>query len=391
MGFSLNIAFLYSLIKTEIKHIKILFNKIKVYFDAFDVNNCDDNTDICKLYEELKILFEDTLNNGKVIKHVEFIAEMNKNCDALIKHAKSNESPYYDRLKDIVNTAYIIDGEMKGILTSFEELNDTIINAFDGRCNTIANYHASKWKRPDDDGIKKLILKFFTQEEQTRFATIFNGGVDKGPSNASDPARSAQQKGMDKSPKSSGTKTNSSFGFQKGSDKYQDMIESLYDQILTIKAKINRMNYINNKQEYYARLHKITDFKEFKTQTDREPQDFIAQIKLKNIGGKQNIGKYNYITEDSLGKAVNNNRARELANNYNKLTDKMIETEKKIGGIQKLALNDLNKSESGYIRMRGGEQQTNDYNNLIKQYQLMAIKQNNIINEIKNIKNRNKI
>ena len=69
----------------------------------------------------------------------------------------------------------------------------------------------------------------------------------------------------------------------------------------------------------------------------------------------------------------------------------MIETEKKIGGIQKLALNDLNKSESGYIRMRGGEQQTLYYNNLIKQYQLMAIKQNNIINEIKNIKNGNKI
>ena len=69
----------------------------------------------------------------------------------------------------------------------------------------------------------------------------------------------------------------------------------------------------------------------------------------------------------------------------------MIETEKKISGIQKLAIHDLSKSESGYIRMRGGEQQTNDYNNLIKQYQLMAIKQNNIINEIKNIKNRNKI
>ena len=169
------------------------------------------------------------------------------------------------------------------------------------------------------------------------------------------------------------------------------MIESLYDQISTIKAKINRMNYTNNKQEYYTRLHKITDYRNFKTQTDREPQDFIAQIKLKNIGGKQNIGKYKYITEDSLGKAVNSNKARELANNYNQLTDKMIETEKKIGGIQKLALNDLNKSESGYIRMRGGEQQTNDYNNLIKQYQLMAIKQNNIINEIKNIKNRNKI
>ena len=97
--------------------------------------------------------------------------------------------------------------------------------------------------------------------------------------------------------------------------------------------------------------------------------------------------KYNYIIEDSLGKAINNNRARELANKYNQLTDKMIETEKKIGGIQKLALNDLSKSESGYIRMRGGEQQTVNYNNLIKQYQLMAIKQNNIINELKNIKN----
>ena len=64
----------------------------------------------------------------------------------------------------------------------------------------------------------------------------------------------------------------------------------------------------------------------------------------------------------------------------------MIETEKKIGGIQNQAIHDLGKSESGYVVLRGGEQQTTDYNNLIKQYQLMAIKQNNIINEIKNIK-----
>ena len=170
---------------------------------------------------------------------------------------------------------------------------------------------------------------------------------------------------------------------------FKTKVNELKQTLELLSRKIDKYKKFDNSHSYYTRLHKITDYRNFKTQTDREPQDFIAQIKLKNIGGKQNIGKYKYITEDSLGKAVNSNRARELANNYNKLTDKMIETEKKIGGIQKLALNDLNKSESGYIRMRGGEQQTNDYNNLIKQYQLMAIKQNNIINEIKNIKNGN--
>ena len=173
-----------------------------------------------------------------------------------------------------------------------------------------------------------------------------------------------------------------------GSDNdYNRVIEKLENEIKEINNDMLRLKYRSNKQGYYTRLHKITDYRNFKTQTDREPQDFIAQIKLKNIGGKQNIGKYNYITEDSLGKAVNSNRARELANNYNQLTDKMIETEKKISGIQKLAMHDLSKSENGYIRMRGGEQQTLNYNNLIKQYQLMAIKQNNIINELKNIKN----
>ena len=166
-------------------------------------------------------------------------------------------------------------------------------------------------------------------------------------------------------------------------------LNNLIDSVKLLEREVDNYQFYNQENSYYTRLHKITDYRNFKTQTDREPQDFIAQIKLKNIGGKQNIGKYNYITEDSLGKAVNSNKARELANNYNQLTDKMIEIEKKIGGIQKLAMHDLSKSENGYIRMRGGEQQTLNYNNLIKQYQLMAIKQNNIINEIKNIKNRN--
>ena len=160
----------------------------------------------------------------------------------------------------------------------------------------------------------------------------------------------------------------------------------LQQKLGLLSQSLDQYKISDNSQSYYIRTKNISDYRTFKTQTDREPQDFIAQIKLKNIGGKQNIGKYKYITEDSLGKVANNNKARELANNYNQLTDKMIETEKKIGGIQNQAINELNKSESGYIRMRGGEQQTNDYNNLIKQYQLMAIKQNNIINEIKNIK-----
>ena len=170
---------------------------------------------------------------------------------------------------------------------------------------------------------------------------------------------------------------------------FKTKVYDLKQNLELLSRKIDKYKNFDNSHSYYTRLHKISDYRTFKTQTDREPQDFIARIKLKNIGGKQNVGKYKYITEDSLGKVANNNRARELANNYNQLTDKMIETEKKIGGIQKLALNDLNKSESGYIRMRGGEQQTLYYNNLIKQYQLMAIKQNNIINEIKNIKNGN--
>lgn len=164
-------------------------------------------------------------------------------------------------------------------------------------------------------------------------------------------------------------------------------IYNLIDQINLVEQNIDKLQFSDQNDSYYTKVRDISDYRDFKTQTDREPQDFIAQIKLKNIGGKQNMSKYKYVTENSLGKAVNNSRARELANNYNRLTDKMIETEKKIGGIQKLAIHDLSKSQNGYVRMRGGEQQTINYNNLIKQYQLMAIKQNNIINEIKNIKN----
>ena len=164
-------------------------------------------------------------------------------------------------------------------------------------------------------------------------------------------------------------------------------IYNLIDQINLVEQNIDKLQFSDQNDSYYTKVRDISDYRDFKTQTDREPQDFIAQIKLKNIGGKQNMSKYKYVTENSLGKAVNNSRARELANNYNRLTDKMIGTEKKIGGIQKLAIYDLSKSQNGYVRMRGGEQQTINYNNLIKQYQLMAIKQNNIINEIKNIKN----
>ena len=168
---------------------------------------------------------------------------------------------------------------------------------------------------------------------------------------------------------------------------FKDNLYYLKRRLETLSQKIDKYKNSDNSHSYYVRVRDISDYRDFKTQTDREPQDFIAQIKLKNIGGKQNMSKYKYVTENSLGKAVNNSRARELANNYNRLTDKMIETEKKIGGIQKLAIHDLSKSQNGYVRMRGGEQQTINYNNLIKQYQLMAIKQNNIINEIKNIKN----
>ncbi len=180
----------------------------------------------------------------------------------------------------------------------------------------------------------------------------------------------------------------SPFGDYRGSsgDELKDKLYYLHKKLGLLSQRLDQYKISDNSQSYYIRTKNISDYRNFKTQTDREPQDFIAQIKLKNIGGKQNISKYNYITEDSLGKVVNNNRARELANNYNQLTDKMIETEKKIGGIQNQAIHDLSKSESGYVVLRGGEQQTTDYNNLIKQYQLMAIKQNNIINEIKNIK-----
>ena len=169
-------------------------------------------------------------------------------------------------------------------------------------------------------------------------------------------------------------------------DELKSKLYYLQQRLGVLSQKLDNHKVSDNSQSYYIRTKNISDYRDFKTQTDREPQDFIAQIKLKNIGGKQNIDKYKYITEDSLGKVANNNKARELANKYNKLTDKMIETEKKIGGIQNQAIHDLSKSESGYVVLRGGEQQTTDYNNLIKQYQLMAIKQNNIINEIKNIK-----
>ena len=169
-------------------------------------------------------------------------------------------------------------------------------------------------------------------------------------------------------------------------DELKSKLYYLQQRLGVLSQKLDNHKVSDNSQSYYIRTKNISDYRDFKTQTDREPQDFIAQIKLKNIGGKQNINKYKYITEDSLGKVANNNKARELANKYNKLTDKMIETEKKIGGIQNQAIHDLGKSESGYVVLRGGEQQTTDYNNLIKQYQLMAIKQNNIINEIKNIK-----
>ena len=196
----------------------------------------------------------------------------------------------------------------------------------------------------------------------------------------------AQSQSQDQSLNKQHIKTKINDSQNLNDDVLKSKLYYLQQRLGVLSQKLDNHKVSDNSQSYYIRTKNISDYRDFKTQTDREPQDFIAQIKLKNIGGKQNIDKYKYITEDSLGKVANNNKARELANKYNKLTDKMIETEKKIGGIQNQAIHDLSKSESGYIRMRGGEQQTTDYNNLIKQYQLMAIKQNNIINEIKNIK-----
>ena len=172
---------------------------------------------------------------------------------------------------------------------------------------------------------------------------------------------------------------------------YEDIFKKrllyLKQRLDVLSDTIDKHKVYNNSDSYYIKVKIIYDYRDFITQTDKEPQNFIARIKMNNIGGKENINKYMYITEDSLVKAASNNRARELANEYNQLTDKMIETEKKIGGIQKLAIKDLNQSENGYVIMRGGEQQINDYNNLIKQYQLMAIEQINMINEIKSIIN----
>ena len=336
----------------------------------------------------MDILFHNYLIDGKIYEFGDYYNKIIGEIDN-VKKTISDVSlqQIYDAIINIVNQIKTNDEVLGQLLINTTRLYDETIKLFNQGCGTILSDNIlGKYRNKTPQELTDILINIFTPDELKKFNIDSSKGSSSGNTNSQKPGLSKSTSGLS-SPGNSNV--SSPLSILKGSDDYQGMINSLYDQISLIKAKINRMNYTNNKQEYYTRLHKITDYRNFKTQTDREPQDFIAQIKLKNIGGKQNISKYKYITEDSLGKAANNNRARELANNYNQLTDKMIETEKKIGGIQKLAMYDLNKSESGYIRMRGGEQQTNDYNNLIKQYQLMAIKQNNIINEIKNIKNGN--
>ena len=384
------IAFLYFLSMKKITNIKTLLGLVKNYFDKFDGSKCINDAILLEEFGKMDILFNNYLFDQKIYALGEYYDKIIEEIGTVKKTIVDvSLQQIYDAIIKIVQQIKTSDEILIQLLINTIRLYDEIIKLFNQGCGTILSDNIlGKYRKKNSQELTDILVNILTPDELKKFNIDFSKGSSSGSANS-------QMSGLSKSTSGLSSPGNSSvsspLSIQKGNDDYQGMINSLYDQISLIKAKINRMNYTNNKQEYYTRLHKISDYRTFKTQTDREPQDFIARIKLKNIGGKQNVGKYKYITEDSLGKVANNNKARELANNYNQLTDKMIETEKKIGGIQKLALNDLNKSESGYIRMRGGEQQTNDYNNLIKQYQLMAIKQNNIINEIKNIKNGNKI
>ena len=384
------IAFLYFLSMKKITNIKTLLGLVKKYFDNFDGSKCINDAILLEEFGKMDILFNNYLIDQKIYAFGEYYDKIIEEIGTVKKTIVDvSLQQIYDAIIKIVQQIKTNDEILIQLLIDTIRLYDEIIKLFNQGCGTILSDNIlGKYRKKTSQELTDILVNILTPDELKKFNIDFSKGSSSGSANS-------QMSGLSKSTSGLSSPGNSSvsspLSIQKGNDDYQGMINSLYDQISLIKAKINRMNYTNNKQEYYTRLHKISDYRTFKTQTDREPQDFIAQIKLKNIGGKQNVGKYKYITEDSLGKVANNNRARELANNYNQLTDKMIETEKKIGGIQKLALNDLNKSESGYIRMRGGEQQTLYYNNLIKQYQLMAIKQNNIINEIKNIKNGNKI
>ena len=314
----------------------------------------------------VKIVLESVYNyilDGKLFQNpIDFYNSLKKNINEIKQNSTQEQIDYYETMENIIDVVSNIDRFLKDFLYSLSYLYDDIILAFNQNCPTVQSSGILTNSLTNN---LNIIIQSLSAISSNDDLTYFNTMKDKYKND------------------------NLLNNVGPGSDaEYQAILDSLFDQMSSIKGKINTMKHVKNNQEYYTRLRNITNIEDFKTQTDREPQDFIAQIKLKNIGGKQNINNYKYITENSLGKAVSNNRARELANQYNRLTDKMIETEKKIGGIQKLAMKDLNQSENGYVRMRGGEQQTNDYNNLIKQYQLMAIKQNNIINEIKNIKNR---
>ncbi len=360
---SSNFEFLYFLIRKKIYCVKIVLESVYNYITGYDGTICNDNTVILSNFKNANILLNSYILDGKLFQNpIDFYNSLKKNINEIKQNSTQEQIDYYETMENIIDVVSNIDRFLKDFLYSLSYLYDDIILAFNQNCPTVQSSGILTNSLTNN---LNIIIQSLSAISSNDDLTYFNTMKDKYKND------------------------NLLNNVGPGSDaEYQAILDSLFDQMSSIKGKINTMKHVKNNQEYYTRLRNITNIEDFKTQTDREPQDFIAQIKLKNIGGKQNINNYKYITEDSLGKAASNNRARELANQYNRLTDKMIETEKKIGGIQKLAMKDLNQSENGYVRMRGGEQQTNDYNNLIKQYQLMTIKQNNIINEIKNIKNR---
>ena len=115
-------------------------------------------------------------------------------------------------------------------------------------------------------------------------------------------------------------------------------------------------------------------------------KNIIRQLSVDaTIGGK---GTTRYIQYPELGKAKNNEMAIKLTDKFNKYEHMKGGIGKKIDKIEKINYKKLLSSKKNAIPMVGGAEVSKLYDNLLTQYQLINIKQNNILNSIKDIMNK---
>ena len=109
------------------------------------------------------------------------------------------------------------------------------------------------------------------------------------------------------------------------------------------------------------------------------------------IGGVQHIDeKKHYIGEEELEHFKNSknvSQATELVNNYNMLENEKRDIAHKINKITKATKEDLKESGKNIVAMKGGAKTSNYYDDLVMKYQLINIKQNNIVNDIRQMVN----